>query len=330
MALRVSIVCLGALLAACGGVGSTLQMGAIQKPTAQVEQGAGYIVHAGVAFAARSTAPTAARHSIIATYPTTSELLFESDSTNNQVAIYQASKLARNAAPIATITDDLTGPQGLARDSTGTLYVASTYPQNTVTEYPKGQTIHSATITNGINIPSGLAIDKRGTLYVCNYPAAITEYPLGATSPSKTIRGQGMTEPTGLAINKATQDLYIADPSSDQVFEIKRHTMTVVPLNLQGLYEPIGVAFDNLGNLWVTDGEGDKINVYPPGSVVPSQTITTGYSFPGAISIDRRGKAAIANLDSPAVYAYRPGVFTPYAKLTNSLGFPTALLWGEP
>jgi len=97
------------------------------------------------------------------------------------------------------------------------------------------------------------------------------------------------------------------------------------------LVEPLGVAFDNLGNLWVTDGSGDKVNIYPPGSTTPSQSITTGYTFPYAISIDPRGAVAVSNINSPAlVYAYAPGVFTPFATLTNGITLPTGLLLRKP
>ena len=323
-------VCAAALLAGCGGSGSPLQPSTSGPLTqnAQLGHPGTTFVHAGVPFIAHPSLPVNIGPPIAQTYPTTSKLLFEGDQQNNRVAIYKAGRLAHNPPPIATIA--LTCPYGMALDKAGTLYVASNCGGNTVTEYPIGQTTPSLTITNGISNPLGLAINKGGKLFVSNYPAAITEYPLGATSPAKTITGGGMIDPFGLAFDKSG-DLFIADFGASQVFELKPHTSTLIPLNLKDLVEPLGVAFDNLGNLWVTDGSGDKVNIYPPGSTTPSQSISSGYTFPYAISIDPRGAVAISNVNSPPlVYAYAPGQFTPYATLTNGITLPTGLLLRKP
>ena len=325
-----SAICAAALVAGCGGIGSPLQPSTTGHLTQSVQSGhpGTTFVHAGVPFIAHPSSPLNLAPSIGQSYPTTSNLLFEGDQQNNRVAIYKASRLAHNPAPIATIS--VVCPYGMVLDSAGTLYVASNCGCNTVTEYAIGQTSPSLTITNGISNPLGLAINRGGKLFVSNYPAAITEYPLGATSPSKTITGGGMIDPFGLAIDKSG-DLFIADFGASQVFELKPHTSTLIPLNLKDLVEPLGVAFDNLGDLWVTDGAGDKVNVYPPGSTTPSQSISSGYTFPYAISIDPRGAVAISNVNSPPlVYAYAPGQFTPYATLTNGITLPTGLLLRKP
>src|SRR5471032_2664285 len=270
-------------------------------------------IHTGVPFLPRDArrSPNPARPDAL--YPTTSLLLFVSDSDLQQVEIYSHKKIPANSAPIATITDGIVCPTNMAMDKAGRLYVTNNCGESTITEYPKGHTHHTVTITNGISNPLGAAIDKNGTLYVSNFPASITEYPFHTTTPSLTITGGGLTNPFGLAIDK-NGNLFVAS----QVFEIAAGSSTVVPLNLQDLTEPLGVAFDKAGNLWVTDGAGDKVNVYPPGSSTPSQIITAGYTFPYAIAFDPQGGGAISNIDPPvAVYNYKPGQLTSYATLTN-------------
>jgi hypothetical protein len=72
------------------------------------------------------------------------------------------------------------------------------------------------------------------------------------------------------------------------------------------------------------------VNVYPPGSQTPSQTIT-GFGYPYALSIDNRGTAVVGNVGYPeAVYAYKPGEYTPYATLTTGISEPTGLLIARP
>jgi sugar lactone lactonase YvrE len=318
-----------AFLAGCSGSGSTLRTTS-SAPAGSVRQPGSSFVHAGVPFATRAAGPQQGNPSISPTYPTTDVLLFEGDSQSNQVAIYLASQLASNPAPINAITDGILCPYGMVLDTHGRLYVASNCGRSTITEYPRGRKHPTVTITDGISNPLGLAMDKNGVLYVSNYPASITEYPFHSTSPSTTITGGGMIDPFGLALD-SSGNLYIADFGAVQVFEIKAGTTTVIPLNLQDLSEPLGVAFDNLGNLWVTDGAGDKVNVYPPGSTTPSQSFNAGYTFPYAISINARGKAVISNVSSPPVVnAYKPGQYTSYATLTNGIQSPTGLLLKRP
>jgi sugar lactone lactonase YvrE len=287
-------------------------------------------IHTGVPFLPREARRSSRPSRPDALYPTTSLLLFEADTQNQQVAIYKHKQIPANPAPIAVITDGIVCPTGMAMDKPGRLYVANNCNESTITEYPKGHTNHTVTITDGISNPLGLAIDSSGTLYVSNFPASITEYPFHGTTPSKTITGGGLTNPFGLALDK-NGNLFVADFGASQVFEIAAGSSTVVALNLQDLTEPLGVAFDKAGNLWVTDGSGDKVNVYPPGSTTPSHTITAGYTFPYAIGFDPQGGGAISNIDPPvAVYNYKPGQFTSYATLTNDVTLPTGLLLRTP
>jgi DNA-binding beta-propeller fold protein YncE len=319
-------------VAGCNGNTSTTVLPAqsLQTGARSLAPGASF-VHAGVPFMPRVGRRVPGPASIGQTYPTTDLLVFEGDSNNQRVAIYKHKGIKNNAAPIATITDSILCPYGMVVDKRGKLYVANNCGASTITEYPKGKTTHNKTITDGISNPLGLAMDKNGTLYVSNYPAAITEYPLGSTSPSTTITGSGMVDPFGLALD-SSGNLFVADFGASQVFEIAAGTTTVTPLNLQDLAEPLGVAIDKTtGNLWVTDGSGDKINVYPPNSTTPSQSISTGYTFPYAISIERHGAGVNSNIDTPiAVYAYKPGQFTSYATLTNGVSLPTGLLIAVP
>jgi hypothetical protein len=264
-----------------------------------------------------------------ATYPTNETLLFVSENVGSgHIGIYLAKTLKKNRPPIAEITDVTSIPYGLALDAVGTLYVADNSNSN-ITEYPKGQTTHSVTITDGVSNPLGLAIDSKGTLYVSNIPGAIQEYAHGATSPTKTITG-GLTAPFGLALDKK-QNLYVADFIAAQVFEIPKGSSTVKSLNLQDLTDPVGVCFDASGNLWVTNGNGGSLNVYPPGKTAPSQTIS-GYTNAYAIGSDAQGSVVVSNTSGPntEIYAYKPGQYNPYATLNKGVVSVTGLLLAKP
>ncbi|HEV3091752.1 MAG TPA: hypothetical protein VGX91_09995 [Candidatus Cybelea sp.] len=292
------------------------------------------VVHAGVPFA--TLLGGSARglvRSIHPNYATNKSLLFESDQTDVAINVYQTADLAKNPSPIASIAVHAGCPYGAAVDKKGTIYVADNCSGNDVEEFAKGSTTLKTAITDGISNPLGAAIDSKGTLYVSNYPGAITEYAFGTTTPSQTISGQGLTDPFGLSVDKSN-NLYIADFGANAVFELKYGSTTLTNLGLQDCDEPLGTAVDEKhGNLWVTCGEGDTIEVYKLGSTSPSQTIA-GNDFPYAIALENKGKpkdeVVESDIDTHSVYAYAPGTYTPYATLTNGVSTPTGLLITKP
>ncbi|MBV8530155.1 MAG: hypothetical protein JO104_02475 [Candidatus Eremiobacteraeota bacterium] len=290
------------------------------------------VVHRGIPFMPPARRNAVVRHTQ-STYPTNKVLVFEADQEESAVNIYLAKDIASNPAPIATIHVQAGCPYGLATDKNGTLYVADNCGGNDVEEYPKGSTTVGTIITDGISNPLGLAIDKNQTLYVSNYPASITEYAYGTTTPSKTITGGGMSDPFGLALDKAG-NLYIADFGASAVFELPAGGSSVTNLNLQNLGEPLGLAiWKKQGLLWETGGGGNLINVYKLGSTSPMQTIT-GNGDPYAISLENQGRlhgrVVESDLGPHVVYGYKPMQYAPYATLNNGVELPTGLLDKKP
>ncbi|HXB83580.1 MAG TPA: hypothetical protein VNU22_09565 [Candidatus Acidoferrum sp.] len=292
-------------------------------------------VHRGVPFIPFALRGGLSPHSIHPNYATNASLVFEADQEETAVNIYQTADLASNPAPIATIHVAAGCPYGLATDKKGkTLYVDDNCGGNDVEEYAKGSTTLETKITDGISNPLGAAVDEHGTLYVSNYPATITEYTKGTTTPSKTISGGGLTDPFGLALDKKG-NLYIADFGADAVFELPAGGSSVTNLNLQSLGEPIGLAIDEkTGILWETGGGDNIVNVYQlGGSTSPIETFS-GNGDPYAVSLQEKGKpkgeVLESDLGKDAVYAYAPGSYTPYATLTNGIELPTGLLVVKP
>ncbi|MBV8198083.1 MAG: hypothetical protein JO263_08105 [Candidatus Eremiobacteraeota bacterium] len=288
-------------------------------------------VHLGVPFA------PAVRHGAVPAktghYRTERSLVFEGDQSESAVNCYQTRDLASNSAPVATIHASAGCPYGMATDMKGVLYVVDNCGGNDVEEYKEGNTTLKGTITTGISNPLGAAIDSNGTLYVSNYPASITVYPYGSTTPSETITGGGMSDPFGLALDRSN-NLYIADFGAKQVFELPYGATSVTPLNLTGVTEPLGVAIDQKNNyLWVTDGSGNAIHVYQLGQTTPFQNIA-GQGEPYAISIQHAGAhkdwVVYSDLGTDGIYVFKPGQYTPYAEETNGVALPTGLLMTQP
>lgn len=79
----------------------------------------------------------------------------------------------------------------------------------------------------------------------------------------------------------------------------------------------------------MTDGSGDKINVYASGVTTPFETIA-GNGFPYAVSLENKGKphgtVVTSDGNTKVVYAFKSGQYTPYATLTNGVAYPISLL----
>ncbi len=116
-------------------------------------------------------------------------LLYVSDNANNKISVFDITKKQGRRA-IRTITAGIHGPNGIATDKSGNLYVAN-YASNTVTVYPPNAGSPALTISNGLSGPWDLKVDGFGNVWVANVPPYgntnfVNEYPAGATSPSVT------------------------------------------------------------------------------------------------------------------------------------------------
>lgn len=304
--------------------------GAMSQSSSLPSQGASAFVHRGVPFLPPMRYRAARPATGSGTYPLKNSLVFEGDQEEAAINVYVTKDLPSNPAPIATIHVAAGCPYGMAHDKIGTLYVVDNCGGNDVEEYPAGSTTLSKTITNGISNPLGIAIDKHGTVYVSNYPASITVYPKGSSTPSQTITGGGLTDPFGLALDD-NGNLYIADFGPDAVFELPAGGTSVTNLNLQNAGEPIGLAYDfKHGYLWETNGSGNTINVYNlASSTSPFETIG-GNGEPYAISLQKGGhykrEVVESDLGTNHVNAYKRDQYSSYATLTDGVELPTGLL----
>lgn len=141
----------------------------------------------------------------------------------------------------STFATGLHSPEGLAFNSAGNLFVADTGSSN-IYQFTPGGT--RSTFATGLAGPSGLAIDSAGNLFVANYPRP----PIGAHN----------AEPDGT--------IYEFSPGGVQSTFASR------------LYDPIGLAFDGTGNLYVANAFGGAIFEFTPGGA--RSTFATGLTDP--------------------------------------------------
>lgn len=211
-------------------------------------------------------------------------LLFVANGRNNAVDIYD--KNPPNAL-LGKITDGIVGPNGMAVDASGNLFVANVDNQ-TVTVYPPHSRKPSRTYTNGfrhqrLTNPLNVAIGKDGTLYLVNYftignGSQVLEYPRNSMNPTIAINMSGGAE--GLALD-AKNNLYVSEneQAGGRILKFAPGSTTGKDLGI-ALSFAGGLTFDGSGNLVACDQTAPAVYVFPPGATKPSKTITGGFVDP--------------------------------------------------
>jgi hypothetical protein len=222
-----------------------------------------------------------------------------------------------NGSPEGSIVDGISGAAGMAVDNKCTLYVAN-ISANTVTVYPRGQATPKYTISNGLSWPYGVGIDSQGNLFVSNiYADTLTAYHHGQITPYETISFITYGQVMGVGIDAQDNVWVVSDYGPPyRVFEVPAGTTQVKDAGLQGLNLPIGIAFGQRDEMYVSNLESSTVNVYAYGTTTPSRTITDGIEHYGATlnAVTASGLYFQAN-QRENVVGYKRGRSTPFSTL---------------
>ena len=237
--------------------------------------------------------------------------LYIADMNNNRVLYYpagsttatrvygQGGNLNSGTANLGGVTaNSLNGPQGVAVDTAGNVYITDT-GNNRVLYYPAGSTTATRVYGQGGSFTSNTAnlggisanslnnvrqpaLDNNGNLYVADTANnRVLFYPAGSTTATRVYgEGGSFTSATGLGVTS---------PNS--------------------LGAPYSVAVDSGGNLYAADAAGNRVLYYPAGSTTATAVYGQGGSFtsnlsgttansfagPYTIAVDPRGDLIVAD-----------------------------------
>ena len=182
------------------------------------------------------------------------------------------SKFAPGATtPSATLTG-LTGPDALAFDGSGNLYVAN-YGNGTVSKFAPGATTPSATLT-GLWNPDALAFDSSGNLYVANYSSSggtVSKFAPGATTPSATL--SGLHGPDALAVD-SSGNLYVGNYAHGYTVSMFAPGCTTPSATFTGVDSTTALAFDGSGNLYAANSGNNTVSKFGTArTVIPTAPI---------------------------------------------------------
>jgi len=164
-------------------------------------------------------------------------------------------------------------PEGVAVDSTGTLYIADTYnsrirtvSQGTIAEFAGTSHLQDGTAASGVlYFPQGIAWDAQGNLYIAD-SANNAVRKVGTDGKMSTIAGTGSNVVSGDG-GPATQ---------------------------AGVYTPQGVAVDGSGNVYISTGEQIRM-VDSAGNISTIVNTANAFGFAGDGGPATAAKLAVPN-----------------------------------
>jgi sugar lactone lactonase YvrE len=198
------------------------------------------------------------------------------------------------------------------------------YPANA--KKPK----QSGSITDGIDQPVNAAVDASGTLYVANNGNnTVTEYPLGASSPSVTL-STDIVSPNGIAVDSAGTVYVTSGEYFGQGYVLVFPKGASTPSEqINGFVVPIGLAVNKKGDLFVADYQGNAVYEVPKGTTTPENLNLAELDAPMGVAIDQNGHLWALNYNNAAALEYKIGNNEPIATVNSGLSESDAFAFGR-
>jgi uncharacterized protein (TIGR03437 family) len=310
-------------------------------------------------------------------------VLYVADTSNNRIRTINNGNVATIAGTgtagntgngSAATSATLSGSGGVYVDGAGTIYIADT--GNSQIRKISGANISlfagsgnaeysgdNGQATNaGLNSPTGVTSDSAGNVYIADRVnnlirrvdknGVITSY-IGGTGPT----AGRLKSPTSVVMD-ASGTLYVADTGNQRIIKFANSVFTVVagtgtssfsgdggPAIRATFNNPVGIALDATGNLYVADSNNGRIRkITTDGNIFTiagrggasytgdnGPALSATFSFPRSVVVDSQGNVYVADTQNhvirmlaPTAPAINPGGVANAASFTARLS-PGAL-----
>ncbi|MGB8478694.1 MAG: Ig-like domain repeat protein [Acidobacteriaceae bacterium] len=245
-------------------------------------------------------------------------------------------QVVRSAA-VVPLGSGFVAPSAMAVDASGDVFVAD---NNNVYEIVAVNGVVSSTSTvntvgSGFSNPWGVAVDSSGDVFVADFGnvavyeivAGTNGNAAGTVSSTSTVNtvGSGFHAPTAVAVDSAgnvfVADYGVAVSAVDWIVEgtngnaagMVSSTSTVTAVG-SGFSNPLGVAVDRIGNVFVADtgnsavkeivaiNTGKQSGQRQVSSTSPVNTVGSGFINPTGVAVDGSGNVFVSDLSNSAVY----------------------------
>lgn len=242
----------------------------------------------------------------------------------NSAAEFSAAGATLSPAIQGFTQGSLSGPQGMAVDQSGNLWIAN-YDGNSITEYLGASPASALNFTGlGLSSPFGAAADAAGRLWFTSSGNDLL-VKLGADGKlAGSFSNGGLKRPLGLAID-SLGNVWVANNGGDSVtmLDSSGAPRPGSPFSGGGIRLPWGVAVDGDDNVWVANftGSGGRLSELCgatvsscPAGLASGAPIspTTGYTSGllmrnTGVAIDPSGNVWVANNWRPVPLQTNPG-----------------------
>ena len=254
--------------------------------------------------------------------------------------------------------NNVSGPEGVAVDANGTLYIANTSQYNALKVTANGTTTQVAGMgdsgqsTAGPALDSlfgqlqGVAADSNGNFYLTEMSAGqIVKVTSGGTL---SFIGSGFSSPRGIIFD-SSGNLYIADTGNHKVKKMTPGgTITTIAgtgtagaptegtATSSALRSPSGVAVDSSGNVYIADSGNHRIEKVTPegvlsiiagtgtsGAPTAGAATSSNLNYPRGVAVDASGNVFIADTLNNRIEKVTPGGILSIIAGTGTSGAPT-------
>jgi hypothetical protein len=249
--------------------------------------------------------------------------VFVTDSTYSLSALFLVNG-AYTTTPMAYDTNFdgfYTNPQGVAVDQGGDVFSASNGNQQIdLWEFrpPSYTSILAQSFLLNV-VPHGVAVDSQGNFFVAYNNNVVELPPPYSTGVGGPVGQAGVDHLFGLAVDN-NGNVFAADQlssGSGQIVKMAVNNFQVIQTITTGnLQQPVGVAFDSRGNLYVTDSATNALTeIFAPDYSASAVIDSTHFSSPGGVALDSNDNIFVADtgnnalkeiLAQPAVTAVTP------------------------
>ena len=232
-----------------------------------------------------------------------------------------------------TVGSGLSGPGGVAVDTSRNIFVADSYNNAVKKILAAGGYATVNTLGSGFSFPSSVAVDGGGNVYVADTDNdAVKEIVAAGGYTTVNTLGSGFSTPMGWRWT-GMGNVFVADFINGAVKEILALFGSIpasptIRTLASGLNGPDGVAVDANGNVFVANYGDDTVMeiVAVNGSIPASPTIKTigsGFSLPSNISVDGFGNVFVSDAGNNMVKEIlAAGGYTTVKVLGSGFNFP--------
>lgn len=218
-------------------------------------------------------------------------------SGNTYIASSNGTVSSTPAGALATpITGNTSNPHQMAVDGAGNVYVADT-GNNRIAKFVVGAATPIA-IGSGLSGPKGVALDSAGNLYIADTGnQRVLFQPNG--DGTQTVVGSGFDTPVAVAVD-ANKNVYVADSGLSSIIEIAAGTGTQSTV-LSGI-APVGLTVDAAGDLDYVDSNLNEVVEIPISGA--NDVVVSGLTTPMGVALDPTGGLYVADTANTGISYY--------------------------